>query len=120
MESQQPQKTNFGYEIVWASTIDYEARFLVFEKSGANTDIFLDRETDKTWFVNAGKFKIRWINTDDGKILEQEFSEGTVFHVEAMKPTQIISLQDNSSITEVSNVRNNDRFTIMNSELVGK
>jgi hypothetical protein len=115
----QPTKTDFGYEVIWASTNSYEARFLVFENVNSKTDIFLDKEIDKTWFVNAGKFKIRWIDTTTGQILEQEFSEGTTFHVEAMKPTQIICLQTNSSITEVSNVRANDRYTIMDSKLVG-
>jgi len=118
MQDNKPIKTNYGYEVLWAQTNNYEARFLVFEKAHAKTDIYLDKNTDKSWFVNTGKFKIRWIETEDGKILEQEFPEGTVFHVDAMKPTQVISLQNDSSLTEVSNVRSNDRFTIMNAELV--
>jgi hypothetical protein len=116
---QKPIKTNFGYEVIWAKTDSYEARFLAFDKQNSKTDIYLDSTADKTWFINTGKFKIRWIDTSTGQILEQESPEGTVFHIDRMKPTQLVALQDNSSVTEVSNIINHDeRYTIMDGNLL--
>jgi hypothetical protein len=52
----------WGYEIVWANNDKYCGKILVFEKAGAKTSLVLHKEKSKSWFVNAGKFKLTFID----------------------------------------------------------
>ena len=60
------------------------------------------REKDETWFVNNGKFTIRWIDTTTATLHEQELLEGETWHNPPLQPHQLEALEDGSSITEVS------------------
>ena len=96
-------KTNYGYDVVWADNNLYCSKILVFEKQGANTDLHFHKEKTKTWFVNAGKFEVQWINTKDGKVYAQELNEGSIFHVDPLTPTKLKAMTNNSAIAETSN-----------------
>lgn len=96
-------KTKYGYEIIWANNEDYCGKILVFEKVHSKTEFHFHKKCNKSWFVNAGKFKVQWIDTSDGKTYAQELDEGSVFHVPALMPVILESLTDNSAIAEVSN-----------------
>jgi len=116
----EPKQHKWGYEISWTKTNHYEGNFLVFEKTGAKTDVFLDTSVDKSWFVNTGKFKLRWINTDEGKFYEQDLKEGDTFEVTATTPVQLCSLVDNSTISEIKNLSvDNKNLILMDSTLIG-
>lgn len=115
-----PIKTKYGYEAVWADGPTYHGKFLVFEKTNSKSDMFMNTKITKTWFVNSGSFKIRWIETSEGKVYEQKLDEGQTFFVPPNKPTQIVSLKDNSSITEASSKDSDDQLlTIIDSLLIG-
>jgi len=115
-------KTNWGYEVTWAKQENYVGKMLVFPKAHSCTDLHLYRKAKRTWFVNTGNFKIRWTDTKDAKIYENDLKEGQVFHCDAMKPVQIYALSDDSSITEVSDGTNEkeDFFKILSAETLGK
>lgn len=95
-------QTEWGYEIVWANTESYCGKILVFEKSGKRMPLHFHKSKSKSWFVNAGKFKVQWVDTSDGKIYAKELPEGSVFHVPALMPAMLESLMDNSAMAEVS------------------
>lgn len=111
MDQGKPQKTNFGYKVVWAETEDYSSTFLVFEKP-SSTDMFFETDRDKTWFVNSGQFKVKWIDTSKGQAYEQQINAGQAFHVEKFKPVQLVSLTNDSSVTEVSNKSCSTEFVL--------
>ena len=96
------KKTAWGYELHWAMQKTYTGKILVFENLNARTDLFFHKHRNKSLFVNSGKFKIRYVNTENGEILETELDEGHTFNVPALMPIQICSLGVSGSISEVS------------------
>ena len=92
----------WGYELIWASNDKYCGKIMFFEKANAKFSMHFHREKDETWFVNSGKFKVRWIDTSNAVLYEKELKEGDVWHNPPLQPHQLICLQEGSSITEVS------------------
>jgi mannose-6-phosphate isomerase-like protein (cupin superfamily) len=92
----------WGYELIWATNDKYCGKLMVFTKSGARFSMHFHREKDETWFVNSGRFLVRWIDTKTAKVHEQELKEGDTWHNPPLQPHQLIAIQANSSISEVS------------------
>jgi quercetin dioxygenase-like cupin family protein len=92
----------WGYELIWATNDKYCGKIMVFTKKGNKFSMHFHREKDETWFVNNGKFLLRWIDTKEAKLYHQELTEGQVWHNPPLQPHQLEALEDNSSITEVS------------------
>jgi hypothetical protein len=106
-------KKGWGYELIWATNDKYCGKIIVFEKAGAKSSMYFHREKDKTWFVNNGLFKLRYIDTSTATVYEQDLKEGDVWHSTLLMPHQLICLQDNSSITEVGTPDNiSDNYQI--------
>lgn len=95
-------KKGWGYELIWATTEKYCGKIMVFEKAGAKFSMHFHREKDETWFINSGKFIVRWIDTKDAMLYTKELKEGDVWHNPPLQPHQLEALEDNSSVTEVS------------------
>jgi len=107
-------KTDYGYDIVWTDTDVYCSKILVFEKAAQKTTLHFHKEKIKSWFVNAGKFRVQWVDTADGKMYAQELPEGATFHVPVLMPVQLESLSDNSAMAETSNSNKTDDFYRLN------
>lgn len=101
--SESVTNTNFGYQLMWANTEDYNCKILIFNLPGAITPMHFHRDTTKSWFVNSGRFRIRWIDTTDGNLYEKDISDGNVFHVPALMPVSIESLSADATLSQVSN-----------------
>lgn len=95
-------KKGWGYELIWASNDNYCGKILVFEKAGNKMSLHFHKDKDETWFINSGKFKLRYIDTADSTIYEKELNEGDTWHNPPLQPHQLEALVDNSSLTEVS------------------
>lgn len=95
-------KKGWGYELIWATNDKYCGKIMVFEKAGAKFSMHFHKEKDETWFVNSGKFKLRYIDTATATVYERELNEGDVWHNPPLLPHQLEALIDNSSMTEVS------------------
>ncbi|MGY8864105.1 MAG: hypothetical protein ACKVJK_00615 [Methylophagaceae bacterium] len=95
-------KTEFGYEVLWANTEHYSSRILVFDHIGSKTNMSFTKETTKSWFVNAGELRIRWIDTNTGKLYENTLREGSVFHVTPLMPVSLECLYAGSAIAETA------------------
>ena len=91
----------WGYEIVWANNDKYCGKLLIFERAGAKTSLVFHKEKAKSWFVNAGKFKIKFIDVSTGEIKEAVLEEGQTADFGQLGPHQIESLMPNSIIFEV-------------------
>ena len=79
----------WGYELIWATNDKYCGKIMVFEKAGNKFSMHFHREKDETWFVNNGKFIVRWVNTNDATHHEQELCEGQTWHNPPLQPHQV-------------------------------
>lgn len=104
------QRTDYGYEIIWTDTDTYCGKILVFESKGGKLPLHFHKIKNKSWFVNTGTFNVRWINTSEGKVYEQELTEGSTFIIPSLMPVMLESLSDNSSISEASDKSQVDDF----------
>jgi mannose-6-phosphate isomerase-like protein (cupin superfamily) len=95
-------KKGWGYELIWATNDKYCGKILVFEKAGNKFSMHFHKEKDETWFINTGRFKLRYIDTQTAVLHEKELKEGDVWHNPPLLPHQIEALEDGSSLTEVS------------------
>ena len=75
---------------------------MVFQKAGARFSMHFHREKDETWFVNNGRFLVKWIDTKTAKWDERELKAGDTWHNPPLQPHQLIAITAGSSITEVS------------------
>ena len=91
----------WGYEIVWANNDKYCGKILVIEKVGAKTSLVLHKEKSKSWFVNAGRFKLTFIDVATGETKHAELEEGKTVDFGTLGPHQIEALVANSVIFEV-------------------
>lgn len=116
MNKQQNGKVDkgWGYEIVWANTDKYSGKLLVFEHEGAKTSLVFHKERSKSWFVNAGKFKITFIDTKTGEVKTAELGQGQTVDLGEMGPHQLESLAPGSVIFEVGTTDYvEDRFRLL-------
>lgn len=114
-------KKGWGYELIWATTDKYCGKIMVFEKAGNKFSMHFHKEKDETWFVNSGKFLVRWIDTNNATLYSKELNEGDTWHNPPLQPHQLEALVDNCSISEVStadSVEDNYRIIPGNSQNV--
>ncbi len=90
----------WGFEIVWANNDKYCGKLLVFDRVGAKTSMVFHKEKSKTWFINAGKFKITFIDVASGEVKEAVLEEGQTVTFGPLGPHQVEALVANSIIFE--------------------
>jgi hypothetical protein len=95
-------KKDFGYELVWAANENYGGKIIVFEKPG-KTDFFYQVKTEKTWFVNEGKFLVKWVDVANGGIYQTELIPGTVHECKTLIPYCLECISETGSISEANN-----------------
>jgi mannose-6-phosphate isomerase-like protein (cupin superfamily) len=91
----------WGFELIFANNDKYCGKLLVFEQAGAKTSLVFHKEKAKSWFVNAGKFKVSYIDVSTGEMKQSEISEGQTADFGALGPHQVEALVANSIIFEV-------------------
>ena len=93
---------SWGYEIIFANNDKYCGKLLVFPQAGNKTNLILHKDKRKSWFVNAGKFKITFIDVATGQMQQAEVEQGRTLDFAELSPHQIEALENNSIIYEVS------------------
>ena len=91
----------WGFELVFANNDKYCGKLLVFERAGAKTSLVFHKEKSKSWFVNAGRFKLTFIDVATGETKHAELEEGKTVDFATLGPHQIEALVANSVIFEV-------------------
>jgi hypothetical protein len=91
----------WGFEIIFANNDKYCGKLLVFERAGAKTSLVFHKEKRKSWFVNAGKFRVKYIDVATGEVKEAVLEEGKTADFAELGPHQIEALTPNSIIFEV-------------------
>ena len=95
-------KKGWGYELIWATNDKYCGKIMVFENKGAKFSMHFHREKEETWFVNSGKFLLRWIDTSTAVLHTKELTQGDTWHNPPSQPHQLEALEPMSEIFEVS------------------
>ena len=91
----------WGFEIVWSNNEKYCGKLLVFEKAGAKTSLVFHKDRKKSWFINAGRFKMRYVDVTTGELKEAILEEGKTADIGELTPHQLEALVDGSIIFEV-------------------
>lgn len=103
-------KKIWGYEDIFISNDMYCSKYLVFDHLGGSTSMHFHKEKHETWTVIQGSFLVRFIDTETGKEKERILRPGDAdslpihrtFEVKPLLPHQLIALEDNSIMLEIS------------------
>ena len=100
---------DWGYEIIWSNGLEFSGKLVVFEKANMKTPMTMSKLRKKAWFVNAGKFKLTFIDISNGETKEAILSEGQTVEMGELSPHSLESLEPNSVIFEVgSSIKTDD------------
>jgi mannose-6-phosphate isomerase-like protein (cupin superfamily) len=99
-----PKKVSkrWGYELWIHNESDYCGKLLVFTESGNKFSMHYHMIKDETWFIQSGKFQFDWIDTKTGSRLFTFLEVGDVIEIKKGLPHQLIALEDDSVVFEVS------------------
>lgn len=92
----------WGYEIIWATNDLYCGKILSFNKPGNKTSLHFHKDKSKSWFINSGSFKLRYIDSQTAELKETILKEGDTFNMPPLQAHQLESLSNNAMIFEVS------------------
>jgi hypothetical protein len=90
----------WGHELIWVTNDKYCGKILHFN-SGSKFSMHFHSEKEETWYVQSGKFVVKWIDTKTSNIYEKELNSGTVWHNYPLLPHQLICIEE-GDIFEVS------------------
>lgn len=90
----------WGSEYIFATNDKYCGKFMNFHE-GAKFSMHFHSHKDETWYVNSGKFIVRFIDTKDSSIHEKVLNTGDTWHNPPLLPHQLICLEQ-GTIIEVS------------------
>jgi mannose-6-phosphate isomerase-like protein (cupin superfamily) len=101
---------SWGYEDIFITNDKYCAKYLVFDKAGNKTSMHFHKYKHETWTVIQGSFEVRYIYTDVAEEKMRLLTPGDVntqpinrtFGIEPLFPHQLIALEDNSIMLEIS------------------
>jgi mannose-6-phosphate isomerase-like protein (cupin superfamily) len=94
-------KKGWGKEIIIANNDDYCGKILCFEKN-KRLSMHYHMKKRETWYVAKGSFTFLWIETHTSKEIKEFVKVGDVITLERGQPHQLIALEDDSQIFEVS------------------
>lgn len=92
----------WGYELWIHNDEDYCGKLLVFPKKGSNFSMHYHLKKKETWYVQSGGFDFHWIDVENGKRMRKIIKEGDSVLIERGLPHQLVALENNSTIVEVS------------------
>jgi D-lyxose ketol-isomerase len=92
----------WGHELIWCSTPNYCGKHLVFAAAGNKFSMHFHAAKHETWRVQRGSFLVRYIDTQTAQINEETLVPGAIWCNPPLLPHQLIALEDNSIIEEVS------------------
>jgi len=99
-----PKKVNknWGYELWVHNDFEYCGKLLVFEKDRNRFSMHYHLQKKESWYVQQGRFQFNWIDVENGKLTGKTLEKGDSVLIERGLPHQLIALEDNSIVFEVS------------------
>tara|TARA_R110000772_G_scaffold78991_2_gene169169 strand:+ start:142 stop:528 length:387 start_codon:yes stop_codon:yes gene_type:complete len=95
------QKT-WGYEEWIHNDEEYCGKLLVFTKVKNRFSMHYHIQKKETWYIQEGRFQFNWIDVEIGKLESCILEKGESVLIERGLPHQLIALEDNSVVFEVS------------------
>ncbi len=90
----------WGYELVIVNNKEYCGKILVF-KSGCKFSMHYHILKQETWYVNKGRLRFNWIDTEKGETNSTIMQVGDVVTIPRGMPHQLEAIVD-SEIFEIS------------------
>jgi mannose-6-phosphate isomerase-like protein (cupin superfamily) len=94
-------KKGWGKEIIIANNDDYCGKILCFQKD-KRLSMHYHMKKRETWYIAKGSFVFLWIDIENGKEVKESLQVGDVITLERGQPHQLIALEDDSQVFEVS------------------
>ena len=92
----------WGHELWIHNDEDYCGKLLVFPKQGSHFSMHYHLKKKETGYVQSGSFQFNWIDVEDGQHDSRIIKVGESVLINRGLPHQLIALEDNSTIFEVS------------------
>jgi mannose-6-phosphate isomerase-like protein (cupin superfamily) len=92
----------WGYELWVHNDNEYCGKLLVFTKDRNRFSMHYHLIKKESWYVQEGRFQFNWIDVENGKLQSTTLEKGQSVLIERGLPHQLIALQDNSIVFEVS------------------
>ena len=93
---------NWGYEKWIHNDSQYCGKLLVFETEGSRFSMHYHMIKNETWYIQKGAFEFHWINTETAALVKEILNVGDIVYIERGKPHQLIALEPESIVFEVS------------------
>jgi mannose-6-phosphate isomerase-like protein (cupin superfamily) len=90
----------WGEELIIENNELYCGKLLIF-KAGCKFSMHYHMIKDETWYVDKGKFKYKWIDTETADTIEVNLKPGDIVRQRPGQPHQLIAITD-GVIFEVS------------------
>ena len=91
----------WGKEIIFVNNDEYCGKILCFDKD-KKFSMHYHLQKKETWYVAKGKFLLHWIETSNGIMHTEYLNVGDVVTNERGEPHQVVSMEDDSQLFEVS------------------
>ena len=92
----------WGHELWIHNDEDYCGKLLVFPKKDSHFSMHYHLKKKETWYVQSGSFQFNWIDVENGQHDSRIIKVGDSVLINRGLPHQLIALEDNSTIFEVS------------------
>jgi mannose-6-phosphate isomerase-like protein (cupin superfamily) len=92
----------WGYELWVHNDNEYCGKLLVFTKDRNRFSMHYHLIKKESWYVQEGRFQFNWIDVENGKLQCTTLEKGQSVLIERGLPHQLIALEDNSIVFEVS------------------
>lgn len=92
----------WGYELWVHNDSQYCGKLLVFNKTGDRFSMHYHMLKNETWYVQEGSFQFDWFDTEDAVKKSTILQKGDTVYIEKGLPHQLIALEDNATVFEVS------------------
>ena len=92
----------WGYELWIHNDKEYCGKLLVFTKDRNKFSMHYHIQKKETWYIQQGRFQFNWIDVENGKLEGRTLEQGETVLIERGLPHQLIALDDNSIVFEVS------------------
>ena len=94
-------KKAWGHELWIVNNELYCGKLLVF-KANKQFSMHYHMLKDEAWYINKGKFKYKYIDTETAELRSKIVKEGDCIHLMPGQPHQMLALKEGSCIFEVS------------------
>ena len=95
-------KKAWGEEIWIHNDEEYCGKILRFKQVGSKFSMHYHISKKESWYISKGSFEYKFINTDTAEEISDMVVEGDCITIERGMPHQLIALENNSEVFEVS------------------